>query len=90
MRLTVSTFLGKIQFTILSIIASTYKLVDAFISASAALLNLYLFDNAIIDKTLFDEINKTFYFIQTDKLVTTNNFALLKRHQMGFVESNFV
>jgi hypothetical protein len=40
------------QFTILFIIASAYKLIDAFFSASTALLNLYLCDNTIIDITL--------------------------------------
>ena len=45
-----------VQFTILSIIAEAYKLVDALIDATTALLNLFLCDNAIIDKTLFDGI----------------------------------
>ena len=44
-----------VQFTILSIIAVTYKAVVAFVYATTALPNRFYCDNAIIDKTLFDE-----------------------------------
>jgi hypothetical protein len=45
--------INAVQFTILSIIATAYKLVDEFDYTTASLLKLFFWDNAIIDKTLF-------------------------------------